>query len=125
MSTLAIVLIVVAVVVVLLLAGGYAATRRRSSQTDWAQAVADADHALTRARAADKGWDRAALEVTARTALQERRPDLSYDDLHLVLVDDQPGVEEDRAHFAAVSPDGEARVVLVRSSDGWSPERVE
>lgn len=65
------------------------------------------------------------LEGAARSALSERRPGFSYDRLHLVLVDDRPGVEEDRAHFAAVGDEGEARLVLVRSADGWHAEDVD
>ena len=46
-------------------------------------------------------------------------------DLHLVLVDDRPGVEEDRAHFGAAGGDGEVRVVLARDpSGGWTVESV-
>lgn len=125
MSTLAIVLIVVGLVVAALLVGGFAATRRRSSATDWARAVAEADHAFAEARAADRGWDRGVLEEAARAALRKERPDLAYEELHLVLVDDQPGVTEDRAHFAAAGGGEEARVVLVRGDGGWAAERVE
>jgi hypothetical protein len=42
-----------------------------------------------------------------------------------VLVDDRPGIEEDRAHFVAVGPDGRARVILAREGDRWIAERVE
>jgi len=43
-----------------------------------------------------------------------------------VLVDDRPGVEEDRAHMLAMGDDGEARVVLTRNQDGeWILDRVE
>jgi hypothetical protein len=127
MSTLAIIVIVVVLVLVLVFLGGLAATRRRAAAgaQDYERRVAEADQALEQARALDKGWDRGALEQTARDALGEHRPDFSYDDLFLVLVDDRPGTSEDRAHFAAVGSDGEARVVLVRGPDGWSAEKVE
>lgn len=124
MSTLAIVLIVIGVVVLLLLLGGFAAARKRPVG-DYARHVAEADNALEQARAADRGWDREVLEEAARTALAERQPGHHYEGLHLVLVDDQPGVTEDRAHFAAVGADGEVRIVLVRGTDGWAAERVE
>jgi hypothetical protein len=42
-----------------------------------------------------------------------------------VLVDDRPGVSEDRAHFMAVGADGAARVILAREGDRWIAERVE
>jgi hypothetical protein len=40
-------------------------------------------------------------------------------------VDDRPGTEQDRAHFVAVAPDSESRVVLTREGDRWVVERVE
>ena len=65
------------------------------------------------------------MEAAARTALEEHRPGWRYRDLHLVLVDDRPGIEEDRAEFMAIGDDGdEAAVVLSRQGDHWSAERV-
>lgn len=127
MSPVLIVLIVVVVLIVAVFIGGLVASRRRAAAQagGYERHVAEADQALEQARAADKGWDRAVLEMTAREALTARRPDWSYEELHLMLVDDRPGVEEDRAHFTAVGRDGEMRVVLVRGVDGWRPERVE
>ena len=57
---------------------------------------------------------------------REHRPGWRYRDLHLVLVDDRPGIEEDRAQFMAIGDDGdEAAVVLsgARATTG-SAERV-
>jgi hypothetical protein len=127
MSALVIVLIVLAAILLALFIGGLLESRRRAAAGagDYARRVAAADQALEQARAADKGWDRAVLEDTARQALAAERPDWRYGDLHLVLVDDRPGVTEDRAHFMAVGEDGEIRVVLVRREAGWAPERVE
>ena len=65
------------------------------------------------------------MEQAARDALEESRPDWPYRDLHLVLVDDRPGVEEDRAHFVAIADDREVRVVLGRQDDRWVAEQVE
>lgn len=124
-STLAIVLIAVAVVLALLIAGGLIVARRRAGAPEYARHVAEADNALEQARAVDRGWDREVLERAARAALTDHKPNLSYGELHLVLVDDRPGIHEDRAHFAAVGEGDEARVVLVRGSDGWGAERVE
>lgn len=126
MSALAIVLIVVGAVLLVLLVGGAIAIRRRSDGVDYARHVAEADHALEQARAADKGWDRDVLERAARSVISERRPGWRYEELHLVLVDDRPGVVNDRAHLVAVGDDGEeARVVLTREPGGdWVAEEI-
>jgi hypothetical protein len=127
MSTLAIIVIAVVAVIVLVFIGGLAATRRRAAAgaADYERHIAEADRALEQARASDRGWERGALEQAARVALREQWPDFVFDDLFLVLVDDRPGIHEDRAHFAAVGSGGEARVVLVREQTGWAPEAVE
>jgi hypothetical protein len=127
MSTLVVILIVVGAVVLLVFVGGLIAVRRRErAQTGvWEQHVAAADAALEQARALDRGWHRDTMEQAAHAALSEQRPDHRYEDLHLVLVDDQPGVEEDRAHFMAVGPGGEVRLVLTRDGDRWVAERIE
>jgi hypothetical protein len=127
MSTVAIVLIIVGVVLLLFFLGGALAVRARARRqaSSFGDHVRQADEALEQARALDKGWHRETMEGVARTAIAEARPGWSYDDLQLVLVDDRPGVEEDRAHFMATGPDGEARVVMAREGDRWVSERVE
>lgn len=127
-STLAIVLIAGGALIALLLVFGFlgARARDRKQAGSWAQHVAAADSALEQARASDRGWERSAMEQAARSALEQQRPGWPYSDLHLVLVDDRPGIDEDRAHFMAVGDGGdEARVVLSRQGDRWSAERVE
>jgi hypothetical protein len=127
-STLAIILIVVGVLVaVALLLGilGIRARNRRQAST-WAEHVRTADAALEQARASDRGWHREVMEGVARSAIEQERPGWGYRDLHLVLVDDKPGVEEDRAHFVAVDESGtEARVILGRRQGDWVAESVE
>lgn len=125
-STLGIVLIVVTAVLVVFLVGGILGARARAAHEakTFAANVAAADVALEQARATDRGWDREAMLGAARQALGESRPELNEVELHLVLVDDRPGVEEDRAHFLATCPDGQARVVLGRRGDGWVTESV-
>jgi Flp pilus assembly protein TadB len=127
MSTLAVVLIVLGAVILLALVLGFlgARLRDRRQASSYLEHVAAADHALEQARAADRGWHREAMEEAARVALRESRPGWQYRDLHLVLVDDRPGVTEDRAHFVAVADDGEARVILARQEERWVAERVE
>jgi hypothetical protein len=126
-STLAIVLIAVGVVLLLFFIGGVLAVRARDRRQagSYADHVAAADQALEQARAADRGWNRELMEAAAREGLQQARPGWSYRELHLVLVDDRPGVAEDRAHFVAMGDDGEARVILGRRGDRWAVERVE
>jgi hypothetical protein len=126
-STLGIVVIVVGAIVILFFIGGLIAVsvRARRQESTFGEHVRAADEALERARAADRGWHRETMEAAARAAIGESRPGWSYEDLHLVLVDDRPGVEEDRAHFMAVGPDGRSRVILARQGERWVAERVD
>ena len=126
MSTVAVILIVVAAVLLLLFAGGLVVARRRIQHEDIGPKIAEADRALEQARAADRGWDRAVLEQACHAALRSERPDLRYEAIQLVLVDDRPGVTDDRAHLVASGPGGSARVVLGRREGGdWIVEQVE
>jgi hypothetical protein len=125
-STLAIALVVVGGVLLLLFLGGlaYSLRRRRGTASADARHIAEADRALEAARAADRGWDRSAMERAAQEAIAAERPDFRYDSLELVLVDDQPGLHEDRAHFVAIGAHGDLRVVLARDASGWRVERL-
>jgi alkanesulfonate monooxygenase SsuD/methylene tetrahydromethanopterin reductase-like flavin-dependent oxidoreductase (luciferase family) len=127
MSTLEIVLIALAAVILLVFLGGVLGARRRDRHRAgrFEEHVRRADRALQQARASDRGWDKGVMEEACRSALREQRPDFAYDQLHLILVDDQPGVDEDRAHFMAVGSGGEARIVLARTGDHWGAESVE
>ena len=126
LSTLTIVILVVAVVLVLFFIGGLLGARRRDIEhaPAYARHLAEADHALEQARAADRGWDREVMEGVARSALADAHPGATFDQLDLVLVDDRPGVEEDRAHFEARDGERPVRVVLARGEAGWSAEQV-
>ncbi|HEY0633303.1 MAG TPA: hypothetical protein VGC98_14710 [Thermoleophilaceae bacterium] len=126
MSVLAIVLIVLAAIVLVFLAGGLLETRRRNNRPDRDQHIRAADKALEQARAADRGWDRELIHAAARRALDKHRPGFAPHSLDLVLVDDRPGVEEDRAHLVAAAPGESVRVVLARDPSGtWGVERVD
>jgi hypothetical protein len=127
-STFAIVLVAVAAVLALFLLLGFLGTRARdrSQAGSWEKAVRAADAAFAQAAASDRGWHRESMEAAARTALEEHRPGWRYHDLHLVLVDDRPGIEEDRAQFMAIGDDGDdVAVVVARQGDHWSGERVD
>ena len=128
MSALAIVLIAIGAVVLVFLVLGIlgARARDRHQASTWMRSVAEADAALEQARAEDRGWDREAMSIAARAALAESRPGWTFDELLLVLVDDRPGVEEDRAHFVAIhGNDEETRVVLARQGDRWVAESID
>jgi hypothetical protein len=126
MSVLAIVLIVLFALILLFVAGGYVVAKRRANRPGREDHIRAADHALEQARAADRGWDRELLEATARRALTEQRPGFEPSSLDLVLVDDRPGVEEDRAHLVAAGPDASVHVVLARDASGsWDVERLD
>jgi hypothetical protein len=128
MSTAAIVLLVLGAILLLLFIGGLAAARRRTvaGAGEYAEHVAAADQALEEARATDRGWDRERMEALARGALAEHRPGWRTEALHLVLVEDLPGVREDRAHFMAEGSGTDTRIVLERGESGdWSVAKVE
>lgn len=127
LSTIGIILIVLGALVILFFIAGLLGARARDRRQagSYAEHVANADSALEQARASDRGWHREAMEGAARTAISEAKGDWNFTDLHLVLVDDRPGIEEDRAHFVAVGADGECRVTLAREGDRWVAERIE
>ena len=127
MSVLEIVLIVLGSAIVLLFIGGFVARKRhdRRFAGTYARNVEEADSALETARAADRGWDRDLLEQAARKALGESRPGWEPTHFEIVLVDDRPGVTEDRAHLVAMDGDERVRVVLARHEGGhWSAQVV-
>jgi len=121
MSTLTIVLIIVAVLVIVLFVGGLFAARARAREgaPHYDEHVRDADRALERARAEDRGWDPTLLEAAVKAALDRSHAGTRFEDLVLVLVDDRPGVHEDRAHYDAYAGDQRVRVVLTRDEQGW------
>jgi hypothetical protein len=125
-SALAIVLIALAAVLVIFFVGGLLGVRRRdrAQAPSYGRHLAEADRALEQARAADRGWDRAVMEAAARKGLEEHYPGVAFPRLELVLVDDRPGIREDRAHFDAVDGERRVRVVVSRRESGWATERV-
>ncbi len=127
LSTVGLIFVIVGAVMLLCFIGGLVAVRVRSDQESdvYAEHVRAADQALQQARASDRGWDRELMEGVARLALSDSRPDFPFRDLRLVLVEDRPGVEEDRAHFVALGPGGEATVVLGRQGGSWVAEIVD
>jgi hypothetical protein len=126
MSLLAIIVVVVVVLAIVFFIGGYIVVKRRNEarEPDLRRRIASADRALQAALAADRGWDRTLLEEAARAGLARERPDFHYDSLHIVLVDDRPGTDEDRAELAAVGEEGTVRVAVVRRGEQWVADSV-
>ncbi len=125
MSTIAVIVIVVAAILVVFFVGGLVVSRRRATEPGLEDRIAAADGALEHARAADRGWERSHLERAALDALAADRPGTAWERVALVLVDDRPGVENDRCHLIATGPAGEARVVLGRHAGGdWFAEQI-
>ena len=129
MSTLAIVLIALAAVVALLLR---ARLPRRSCSRPQPGRFLGEGRARGRCRARTGAPPPTAAGTASRwkpprgSRSRSTAPGWRYRDLHLVLVDDRPGIEEDRAQFVAIGDDGdEAAVVLSRQGDHWSAERVD
>lgn len=105
-------------------AGGVvAAGRRRSADSSKLHAeLAAADAALAEARAQDRGWERATIEVAARAAFAERHGGAEPAALHLVQVVDRPGTDADLAVFRAHTADGaEETISLGRREGAWVP----
>jgi Flp pilus assembly protein TadB len=123
-STLDIVLVVIAALVVVLTAGGWvAATRRaRARERKLLEELHEAEQALAKAHALDKGWDRELLEAAARDAAAARFGAQPVNDLQLVQVVDRPGTDADQAVFRVQTADGdEHRITLGRSGGEWGP----
>src|SRR4051794_23480165 len=121
-STLGIILVVFAVLVVVLAAGGWvAATRRaRAREGELLEELHEAEQALAKAHALDKGWDRTVLESAARDAAAARFGAQPVNALQLVQVIDRPGTDADQAVFRVQTADGdEHRITLGRSGGEW------
>jgi hypothetical protein len=124
-SALAIIIIVVVALLLLLFVGGLVANARRARREDpeLRAALLEADQALARARAEDRGWDRAAMEAAVREAFAARSP-VEPRELQLVKVIDRPGIEDDQALFRVVTDVGSEEILLVRHDGGWSAPEV-
>ena len=126
MSTLGIVLVVIGGVLLVFFLGGLVAALRRRRHPEVDARIRAADRALEQARASDRGWDRDRMVAVAGHALAEQRPEYEWETIDLVLVDDRPGVVEDRAQLVAAGPQGRLTVVLARREGGeWFAEQVE
>jgi len=124
MDLVLIIITVVTVLAVVFFVGGYIVSRRRAK--NWEGNVAKAERALEAAWAVDKGWDRGLLDLAVKQALEAERPGQQYSAVHLVLVDDRPGVAEDKAHFVATGGADPCKIVLARATSGeWRVDSVD
>ena len=96
-------LIIVLAVLLVLAVGGAIAVRRRLAATE------------------DRGWERSALEASARQAYAAAKDGAEPADLELVQVIDRPGTDDDHAIFRI----GDERLTLGRRDGQWVLESLE
>lgn len=118
-----IVLLGLVLLVVVLAVAGELWNRRHRARTseDLIRRTAEADQALAAAAAADRGWDREALQAAADAGFAAVHGDPDPPGPVLVLVEDRPGTEEDVAVFEATVGGRRRTVTLRRSEQGWNP----
>ena len=124
---LVIVLVVLGVLLLLAILGAAMASRRNAlGAIAFEQSLAAVDRELAAAVAADRGWERGALEATARDAFAERRPDTRVAELRLVQIVDEPGTDQDFAVFLVTAHDGaESTLTLGRRDGAWYAASLE
>jgi type II secretory pathway pseudopilin PulG len=120
-AILVVVLVVLGVLLLLAILGAAMASRRNAlGAIAFEQSLAAVDRELAAAVAADRGWERDALEATARDAFAERRPDTRIAELQLVQIVDEPGTDQDLAVFLVTAADGaESKLTLGRREGAW------
>jgi len=127
-SVILIIVLVVLGVLLLLAILGAAMTSRRNAlgAIAFEQSLAAVDRQLAAAVAADHGWERGALEATARDAFIEHRPDTRIAELQLVQIVDEPGTDQDLAVFLVTAADGaESKLTLGRRDGAWYAASLE
>ena len=123
MTALAIVVLALlgALLALALLGGAIASRRNRAGAAGLQARLTEVDRQLAEALASDRGWEREALEATARRAFAERRPEEPIAALDLVQVIDEPGTDNDLAVFRVLagSPPRARRMTLGRREGAW------
>lgn len=121
-----VVLVVLGILLLLAILGGANASRRNRAGADaFDQRLHAVDRQLAAAVAADHGWERNALEASARHAFADRRPGVQIAELELVQIVDEPGTDQDLAVFRVVSGDGTSRLTLGRRDGAWYAQALE
>jgi hypothetical protein len=117
-----IIILVVVAVIVLLAVGGAVARRRQleRSQGRFDAHLSQVNRDLAAAHAEDRGWERGALEASARQAYAAERGGEPAE-LELVQVIDRPGTDDDHAVFRC----GQERLTLGRRDGQWVLEKLE
>jgi hypothetical protein len=118
-------LIIVFAVLVVLAVGGFLARRAltRRTETQFRARLEKANHDLAEAAAADRGWDRATLETSARRVYAELRG-AEPAELLLVEVLDRPGTEQDVAVFRVEGEGRRETLTLGRREGEWVNESL-
>ena len=113
-------LVIVIVVLAVLAVGGFFARRmlNRRTEAQFRAQLEQANHDLAEAAAADRGWDRATLESSARRIYAEQRG-AEPAELLLVEVIDRPGTEDDLAVFQAEGEGRSESLTLGRHQGEW------
>jgi predicted lysophospholipase L1 biosynthesis ABC-type transport system permease subunit len=120
-SVFAIILIVLFAIVAVFAVGGAIATARRARarESNLSRVLGEANEALARARAEDRGWDRDTLDAAVRAAYAARTPGQSIDSILLIQVVDRPGTDDDLAVFRIVAGGRETDLTLGRREGEW------
>ena len=115
-------LVIVLAVFLLLIVGGMIAARRRLAATSdrFDAHLEQVNRDLAAAHAEDRGWERGALEASARQAYAAERGGEPAE-LELVQVIDRPGTDDDHAVFRC----GQERLTLGRRDGQWVLESLE
>ena len=116
-------LIIVLAVLLVLAIGGAIAVRRRLAATEdqFEIDLRRVNRDLAAAHAEDRGWERGALEASARQAYAAAKDGAEPANLELVQVIDRPGTDDDHAIFRI----GRERLTLGRRDGQWVLERLE
>jgi hypothetical protein len=120
-------LIVVLAVLALLAVGGALARRRQldSTRGRFDANLLQVNNDLAAAHAADRGWEREALDDAARRAYAEQRPGADQAEMVLMQVIDRPGTDQDKAVYR-FGPDGHhERLTLGRREGEWVFEALD
>jgi hypothetical protein len=119
------VVLIVILAMLVLLVGAVASHRNRAGEAALHENLAAIDRQLASAVAEDHGWERGALEATARAEFAERRPGAPIEQLDLVQIADEPGTDQDLAVFRVIAGGAASRLTLGRRDGAWYAAALE